>query len=103
MFRVWSRDGTLHSTGEPTDGLEQPLSWRPSGNLIACCQRKPHTYDVIFFESNGLKHGEFSLPESHMEWVVRELLWNADSTVLGVWLERHHHASSNNKCCTTLS
>ena len=36
--------------------------FRPSGSLIASTQRKPHRHDVVFFERNGLKHGEFSLP-----------------------------------------
>lgn len=85
----------LYSTSEPTQGLERPLSWRPSGNLIACCQRKPHRYDVIFYEPNGLRHGEFVLfNDSQTDWMVVELQWNTDSTVLGVWLE--HKTSPKN-------
>ena len=88
MFRVWTRDGLLHSTSVQTNRLEKPICWRPSGNLIACCQRKPTSYDVIFYESNGLQHGQFTLiNDDQSKWIVVELLWNADSTVLGVWLE----------------
>ena len=36
--------------------------FRPSGSLIASSQRKPNKHDIIFFEKNGLKHGEFTLP-----------------------------------------
>ena len=28
IVRVWSRELVLHSTAEPLDGLEHPLSWR---------------------------------------------------------------------------
>ena len=38
------------------------ISYRPSGNLIASTQRRPNKHDVIFFEKNGLRHGEFTLP-----------------------------------------
>ena len=86
-MRVWNRNGTLHSTSEPTEGLEQVLNWRPSGNLIGISQRKPHRHDVIFFERNGLRHGEFTLRGGRLDWIVRELAWNADSSVLLLWLQ----------------
>ena len=38
------------------------LSNRPSGNLIASTERRPNKHEVIFFEKNGLRHGEFTLP-----------------------------------------
>ena len=40
---------------------------RPSGSLIASSQRKPHRHEIIFFERNGLRHGEFILPFNKME------------------------------------
>ncbi|KAG9480499.1 hypothetical protein GDO78_012127 [Eleutherodactylus coqui] len=85
--RVWNRELSLQSTSEPVDGLEQALSWKPSGNLIASTQSKPNKRDVVFFEKNGLAHGEFTLPFAKAEVQVRELLWNSDSTVLAVWLQ----------------
>ena len=48
-------------------GLEQSLAWRPAGNLIASTQRLPHRHDVVFFERNGLRHGEFTLPFGRMQ------------------------------------
>ncbi|XP_068089818.1 elongator complex protein 1 [Hyperolius riggenbachi] len=86
-IRVWNRELSLQSTSEPVDGLEQPLTWKPSGSLIASTQSKPNKHDVIFFEKNGLVHGEFSLPFARGAVQVKELLWNADSTVLAVWLQ----------------
>lgn len=81
VIRVYSREGALDSASEPVDGLESALSWRPSGNLIAGIQRQSDRVDVVFFERNGLRHGEFTL-RSSSERIKLE--WNADSTVLAV-------------------
>ncbi|NXU95346.1 ELP1 protein, partial [Xiphorhynchus elegans] len=85
--RVWNRELVLQSTSEPISGLQQALSWRPSGNLIASTQEKPNRHDVVFLEKNGLLHGEFSLPFQKGQVKVNEVLWNADSTILAIWLE----------------
>ncbi|NWR76836.1 ELP1 protein, partial [Centropus unirufus] len=85
--RVWNRELVLQSTSEPISGLEQALSWKPSGNLITSTQEKPNRHDVIFLEKNGLLHGEFTLPFQKGQVKVHELLWNADSTILAIWLE----------------
>ncbi|KAM9262871.1 elongator complex protein 1 isoform 3-T3 [Morus bassanus] len=85
--RVWNRELVLQSTSEPIAGLEQALSWKPSGNLIASTQEKPNRHDVVFLEKNGLLHGEFTLPFRKGQVKVNELLWNADSTILAIWLE----------------
>ncbi|XP_075060726.1 elongator complex protein 1 isoform X2 [Mixophyes fleayi] len=85
--RVWNRELSLQSTSESVEGLEQALSWKPSGSLIASTQSKPNKHDVIFFEKNGLVHGEFTLPFAKGEVQVKELLWNTDSTILAVWLQ----------------
>ncbi|KJE96404.1 hypothetical protein CAOG_09002 [Capsaspora owczarzaki ATCC 30864] len=87
ILRVYNRAGVLQSTSEEVAGLEHAVSWRPSGNLIASSQRLPHRHDIVFFERNGLRHGEFTLPFGRDQVVVRELAWNADSSVLAVWLE----------------
>ena len=54
--------------------LVQPYAhtfiYRPSGNLIASVQRKPHKHDIIFFERNGLQHGSFTLPFGKDEMMV---------------------------------
>ncbi|OQE21086.1 hypothetical protein PENSTE_c012G01680 [Penicillium steckii] len=86
--RVYSREGTLDSVSEPVDGLEGALSWRPSGNLIAGIQRLDDRIDVVFFERNGLRHGQFTLrlsEEERLSWASQiQLSWNVDSTVLAV-------------------
>lgn len=101
-FRVYDREGGLQSTSEPVAGLEHVLSWRPSGNLIASTQRfgfegggagKEGRHDVVFFERNGLRHGEFGLrldaKKEGNSWgyKVREVTWSSDSNVLLVWVE----------------
>jgi hypothetical protein len=72
ILRVYNRDAVLQSTSEAVAGLEHTLSWRPSGNLIVSTQRfgfegggagKDGRHDVVFFERNGLRHGEFTLRE----------------------------------------
>ncbi|NWT12489.1 ELP1 protein, partial [Vireo altiloquus] len=94
-IRVWSRELVLQSTSEPISGLEQALSWKPSGNLIASTQEKPNRHDVIFLEKNGLLHGEFTLPFQKGQVKVNEMLWNADSTILAIWIEDLKVENSN--------
>nr|KMM73499.1 IKI3-like protein [Coccidioides posadasii RMSCC 3488] len=88
VIRVFSREGALDSVSEPVDGLEGALSWRPAGNLIAGIQRLEDHIDVVFFERNGLRHGQFPLRlemEDRDTWASSiDLAWNVDSTVLAV-------------------
>ncbi|KAG0652209.1 iki3 [Hyphodiscus hymeniophilus] len=88
LIRIYSREGVLDSVSEPVDGLEGALSWRPAGNLIAGIQRLEDHVDVVFFERNGLRHGQFSLrltPEQlHLAGQHITLSWNSNSTVLAV-------------------
>lgn len=87
IIRVYSREGILDSVSEPVDGLEGALSWRPVGNLIAGVQRLEDRVDVVFFERNGLRHGEFSLRLTPEQMALEQsigLSWNADSNVLAV-------------------
>nr|POE52138.1 elongator complex protein 1 [Quercus suber] len=90
VIRVFSREGALESVSEPVDGLEAALSWKPSGQVLAGIQRTDERIDVVFFERNGLRHGEFDLRFSKEECAnigARiELKWNVESTVLAVAL-----------------
>jgi len=88
MIRVYSREGQLDSVSEPVDGLEGALSWRPSGNLIASTHRTSDKVEVVFFERNGLRHGQFDLRFTVEELaalsVPLTLKWNSDSNVIAV-------------------
>lgn len=86
VIRVFNREGTLQNTSEPVDKLEHALDWRPSGNLIVSSQQLPHRHDIVFFERNGLRHGEFTLNRA-LQQKVLEVSWNADSTILAIWIE----------------
>ncbi|TDL16914.1 IkappaB kinase complex, IKAP component [Rickenella mellea] len=106
VLRVYDRQGALQTTSQPVAGLEHTLCWRPSGNLIVSTQRFGYEggeagnegrHDVVFFERNGLRHGEFRLRErwefvkdAERRWGyrIREVGWNSDSTVLAIWIER---------------
>ncbi|KAI0378302.1 IkappaB kinase complex, IKAP component [Hypomontagnella monticulosa] len=90
VIRVYSRDGVLDSVSEPVDGMECALSWRPVGNLMASVQHLEDRVDVIFFERNGLRHGQFSLRAPDGRSITKDrirLEWNSDSTVLAVTLD----------------
>ena len=88
VIRVFSREGVLDSVSEPVDGLIGALSWRPAGNLLAGIQRLNDAVRVVFFERNGLRHGQFDLrldQEGLSTWGSRiSLNWNVDSSVLAV-------------------
>ncbi|KAI8609607.1 IKI3 family-domain-containing protein [Chytriomyces sp. MP71] len=90
VIHTYTRECAHHSTSEPVPFLHHPLSWRPQGNLMATVQTLPsRQLQVSFFETNGLRHGEFALREHADNAHVRELAWNADGSVLAVLLHRH--------------
>ena len=87
-IRVFSREAVLDSASEPVDGLESAMSWKPSGQIIAAIQRLPNRLDVVFFERNGLRHGEFTLrlSQGELEEITKfvSLSWHPDSSMLAV-------------------
>ncbi|AYO44803.1 Elongator complex protein 1 [Malassezia restricta CBS 7877] len=115
ILRTYTRTGTLSATSDRSvRGISHVLACRPTGNLIATTQRmggpwapgRHGRHDVVFFERNGLRHGEFSLREEHgsvpdvpgvsaeplppwsCEHQIRLVSWNADGSVLAVVLQR---------------
>ncbi|KAI4240314.1 MAG: hypothetical protein L6R42_011545, partial [Xanthoria sp. 1 TBL-2021] len=89
VIRVFSREGALDSVSEPVNGLIGPLSWRPAGNILAGVQLFEDKHQVVFFERNGLRHGQFPLRpldgvKHGTEMLIRALQWNVDSTVLAI-------------------
>ena len=104
VIRVLSRESVLDSVSEPVNDLTGALSWRPAGNVIAGVQKHKDAVNVVFFERNGLRHGEFGLrlsPASikNIEAEDIQLSWNLDSTVLAVkvrdkvqlWTMKNYH------------
>lgn len=68
--------------------------FRPSGSLIASTQRKPHRHEVIFFERNGLRHGEFILPFGKMETKVTINCFQCIVHRIGQLLKGRHYVTS---------
>lgn len=62
QFKIFNREGILQYTSELSNNMEESLSWKPSGNLIATTQKLINKHVVSLFEKNGLKHREFLLP-----------------------------------------
>uniref|UniRef100_A0A0C9R4C0 Elongator complex protein 1 n=2 Tax=Fopius arisanus TaxID=64838 RepID=A0A0C9R4C0_9HYME len=89
-FKVFNREGVLQWTSELTSGLEENLSWKPSGNLLASTQRLPNKHVTALFEKNGLKHREFSLPFLPNETHVKKIIWSPDSEILTIWCQKYH-------------
>jgi elongator complex protein 1 len=79
-IKIFNREGLIQHSSEDVAGLEQHVEWRPSGNLIASVQQS-NKHQVIFFEKNGLRHGEFDLRDHDK---VSSLQWNADSSLLAI-------------------
>lgn len=84
----------FHALGRLEDGRASPhlgtsLAWSPNQSLIATSETRHDQLFVVFFESNGLRHGEFALPSQlrAAEWQVTQVGWNIDSDVLAVALE----------------
>lgn len=104
VIRVYSREGQLVSTSEALDGQEGNLAWKPQGSLIAATQRRyeeeidDEVVDVVFFEKNGLRHGEFTsrLPPGTL---VHSVCWSAGSEILAlqldtsvqIWATKNYH------------
>lgn len=91
VLRIYSRDGKLDSASEPVTGMEYQLSWKPHAPLIASVQRNSRlegtpSLDIIFFERNGLRHGEFNtrLP---FDEPIKQLSWSSNSEILTVVLD----------------
>lgn len=79
---------------EDIDQLEDKIHWKPSGELITSTQlikgRKER--QVVFFEPNGLRHGEFALKTDGR---ILNLEWNADGNILAVSIASSTSAIGN--------
>lgn len=87
----------LHAIGRTEDGSGKlvpgiiasgAIAWAGPGcsHLLAAAQRKgKKTIQIIFFESNGLRHREFLLRENPNTQIL-DLTWNIESDLLAVSL-----------------
>ncbi|KAK6199389.1 RNA polymerase II Elongator subunit [Scheffersomyces amazonensis] len=87
VIRVFTREGELDSVNEAVDGLEHNLAWKPQGSLIASTQRHlddegDEVLELVFYERNGLRHGQFNTRLDPLLEVINNLQWSSDSEVL---------------------
>ncbi|CAD5114953.1 DgyrCDS3987 [Dimorphilus gyrociliatus] len=83
QIRIWSREGQLFSCNEHVGPIEQALSYKPSGNLVATSLHYRGKHEVIFIEKNGLQHGSFTIFGDKDDY-IKQMSWNVDSTVLAL-------------------
>ncbi|GMF24460.1 unnamed protein product [Phytophthora lilii] len=90
----------LHALGRLEDGRAIPglgsvLDWNQGLALIASSEVRKGRLIVVFFERNGLRHGEFVIPATYRapEFRVGRVQWNSSSDVLAVTL--HPTADGN--------
>ncbi|EQC33547.1 hypothetical protein SDRG_09054 [Saprolegnia diclina VS20] len=77
----WSRHATgRYEDGRPLTQLESTIAWSPNHTLIATSQILKSQLHVIFFERNGLRHGDFAVDAAS----VTHLQWNTLSDVLAL-------------------
>ncbi|TNN07944.1 putative elongator complex protein isoform 1, partial [Schistosoma japonicum] len=86
-IRVYNDTGELFSTTNIIDSISPGLCWRPHIRLITTVQRREgHGLDIIFFESNSQRHGEFELisNESEKFYQVKTIVFNPTGSILAV-------------------
>ncbi|WLF80400.1 Putative elongator complex protein 1 [Lodderomyces elongisporus] len=105
VIRVFDREGELDSVNEAVDGLEHNLGWKPQGALIASTQRHiddedgEEVLDLVFYERNGLRHGQFNTRLNPEDEVVQNVIWSSDSEILllqmndrvQLWTSKNYH------------
>ncbi|CAH8539315.1 unnamed protein product [Dicrocoelium dendriticum] len=84
-LRIFTQSGELFSTSEQVGGLEPTLCWRPRVQLITTTRRRPtRGLDVLFFESNAERHGDFELLDENLEsyYSVHQISFDEHGDVL---------------------
>lgn len=82
--RIFNREMALQSVAEKVACVEPAIAFRSSGHLFAGVQRYADRQELIFYERNGLRHGEFNLRLSDSASRVVNLSWNSDCSILAV-------------------
>ncbi|ETV99331.1 hypothetical protein H310_08058 [Aphanomyces invadans] len=102
-LQVWAVENamwTLHGTGRHEDKRQLALQgsgfhWCPNQTLIASSEVFKGQLHVVFFERNGLRHGEFPLDSTGL-FTVTHLAWNMASDVLAVVISPTSNATPTN-------
>ncbi|KAI9989759.1 hypothetical protein PInf_020046 [Phytophthora infestans] len=90
---VFTEQLEFHALGRLEDGRAIPdlgsvLHWSQTLALIASCEVRKGRFVVVFFERNGLRHGEFVIPAAYRapQYQVGSVRWNATSDTIAVTL-----------------
>ncbi|KER22921.1 hypothetical protein T265_14754, partial [Opisthorchis viverrini] len=84
-IRIYAESGELFSTSNAVSNAEPGLCWRPRVQLITTIQRRPgRGLDVIFFETNAERHGEFELLNASQEslFCVKQISFDEQGYIL---------------------
>ncbi|OQS01719.1 RNA polymerase II elongator complex subunit [Achlya hypogyna] len=78
---TWKRHGVgRHEDSRALMDLGSALAWAPNHTLVASTQMLKKQHHVVFFERNGLRHGEFAVDAA----IVSHVQWNSLSDVVAV-------------------
>lgn len=61
------------------------FSWQPNGSLTVGSVETEKSSKLIFWEKNGLLHGEFALPDlMGTSFKISRMAWSKDSEILAL-------------------
>jgi len=93
IVRVLTNDLNLHAEGRNENNSGVPdlypvLAWSTDSELVGSVQRVREHMQVVFFERNGLRHGEFILSGVNPDALApTSLQWNSTCDLLAVHLD----------------
>ncbi|EGR32772.1 inhibitor of kappa light polypeptide gene enhancer in b- kinase complex-associated protein, putative [Ichthyophthirius multifiliis] len=91
-----SNNGIVQSVSEQAiQNLQGQVCWQPTSNLIVGYDFFKNNTRIIFWEKNGLRHGEFILNinpneiRQSNEIYIQNILFNKDSEILAIQLDEN--------------
>ncbi|XP_026826897.1 elongator complex protein 1 isoform X2 [Ooceraea biroi] len=81
-FRTYDKLGTLVCSNENLDEFGDAFAWKPSENLIATTMRSDDKLAFVFYEKNGLKLKNLTLPFDPSKLIVTDIFWSPDGSIL---------------------
>ncbi|VDK62423.1 unnamed protein product [Onchocerca ochengi] len=82
-FCVFDHEGELISHLQQINNVEETLTYRPTGNLIAVSRCDGDKREIVFYERNGQRRSKFELGP-HQGTIINWMGWNTDGNILCV-------------------
>uniref|UniRef100_A0A8R1TX78 Elongator complex protein 1 n=1 Tax=Onchocerca volvulus TaxID=6282 RepID=A0A8R1TX78_ONCVO len=82
-FCVFDHEGELISHLQQISNVEETLTYRPTGNLIAVSRCDGDKREIVFYERNGQRRSKFELGP-HQGTIINWMGWNTDGNILCV-------------------